>query len=295
MGVTGLARWINAPATGLPLVKDNLVQNHNAHVIGKWNLSIRSYRSVLGGPVDRNLYTLTIASEDRVFVHIEDPAAHNRSDVLAAAPPGEEAAYLQSPTHFRNTFITLKPMGGLEQLLTQIKARWTPVRQSTSGISQKNLMSGQQVIIDGLVFSIGTDWIVRCGNVNLAGGAVRGMILEAEYVPLPVLRSSMADGTSELLSNLLTSILPNIRDAKTVAVTSSDSQWADILWDREEEVKSFEASNAGPAQEKSDPDDPYNWDNDEVVELKKGDWMGLDRDQRSAFLIMGALRQEGLL
>ncbi|KAF9057553.1 hypothetical protein BJ165DRAFT_1421304 [Panaeolus papilionaceus] len=293
MGVTGLARWINAPATGLQLVKDNLIQNHNAQYRSKWELSIRSYRSVLGGQVDRNLYTLT--TEDKVFVHIEDPAAPNRSDVLAAAPPGEEAAYLQMPTHFRNTFITLKPLGGLEQLLNQIKARWIPVRQSSSGTSQRNQMSGQQVVIDGHVFSIGTDWIVRFGNVNLAGGAVRGMILEAEYVPLPVLRSSMADGTSELLSNLLTSILPNIRDAKTVAVTSSDSQWADILWDREEEVKALEAAKSVPVQEKSDPDDPYDWDNDEVVESKKGDWMGLDRDQRSAFLIMGALRQEGLL
>ena len=58
---------------------------------------------------------------------------------------------------------------------------------------------------------------------------------QAEYLPLPALRSPLADGTSELLSNLLTSILPNVRDSKTVAVTITDGQWDDVLWEREEE------------------------------------------------------------
>ncbi|KAF8974525.1 hypothetical protein BDZ97DRAFT_1773993 [Flammula alnicola] len=294
MGFTGLARWLNAPPTGLQLVRDNLVLNHNAQFRGKWYLSVKSYRSQLGQipgyqiPAERNMYALTL--DENVFILLEDPLAPSRADVLAAAPPGQEAAYLQSPSHYRNTFLTLKPPGGLEQLLAQIKARWISVRQTSSSNTQRNQTSGQQLIIDGQTFAIGTDWLVRIGNVILAGGAVKGMLLEAEYLPLPVLHSAIADGTSELLSNLLTSILPNIRDAKTVAVTISDAQWEDVLWDRDEELKG--TKNTGMNVQ---DDDPYAWDSEDIMEWKQGDWVGVDRDQRSAFLIMGALRSEGLL
>ncbi|KAK2466234.1 hypothetical protein APHAL10511_001876 [Amanita phalloides] len=261
MGFTGLARWVNAPTTGLQLVADNIMLNHNGQHRGKWILSVRSYRSTLsqtaGSPVTSERTMCTLTMDENVFVLLEDPAAPTRADVLAAAPPGQEAAYLQSPSHYRTTFLTLTPPNALEQLLSQLKARWVPVR----GQSQ-----GPQLTIEGHIFAIGTDWLVRAGNVILAGGAVRGMLLEAEYLPLPTLHSPMADGTSELLSNLLTSVLPNVRDAKTVAVTISDTQWEEVLWDREGEISK-----------------------------KKGDWMGVDRDRRSAFLIMGALRSEGIL
>lgn len=107
-----------------------------------------------------------------------------------------------------------------------------------------------------------------------------------------MLHSPIADGTSELLSNLLTSVLPNVRDAKTVAVTISDAQWEDVLWDREEEEK-------GPVEteeleKKSDDIFAYG-DEDTTSKRRKGDWTDADRDRRSAFLIMGALRSEGIL
>jgi hypothetical protein len=272
------------------LIKDNLYLNHNAQYRGKWHISLKSYRSMLGQipgcqiPCERNMYALTM--DENVFILLEDPAAPSRAEVLAAAPPGEEAVYLQGPSHYRNTFLTLRPPGGLEQMLAQINAHWVSVRQTSSSNIQRNQTSGQQLVIDGHVYAIGSDWVVRFGNVILAGGAVKGMLLEAEYLPLPILHSPIADGTSELLSNLLTSILPNIRDAKTVAVTISDAQWEDVLWDREEEAKtSAEAKD----------DDPYAWDTKDAPEWKQGDWVGVDRDQRSAYLIMGALRSEGLL
>ena len=112
-------------------------------------------------------------------------------------------------------------------------------------------------------------------------------MLQAEYLPLPTLHSPVADGTSELLSNLLTSVLPNVRDAKTVAVTISDTQWEDVLWDREE------GEMAAKTEERK-------WESvyvygDEDTAGKKGDWTGIDRDRRSAYLIMGALRSEGIL
>lgn len=127
-------------------------------------------------PYERNIFALTM--DENVFILLEDPAAPSRAEVLAVAPPGEEAAYLQGPSHYRNTFLTLKPPGGLEQLLAQIKARWMSVRQTSSSNIQRNQTSGQQLVIDGHMYAIGSDWLVRFGNVILAGGAVKGMLLE---------------------------------------------------------------------------------------------------------------------
>lgn len=248
--------------------------------------------------------------EENVFVLLEDPMAPTRADVLAAAPPGQETAYLQGPTHYRTTFLTLRPPGALEQLLAQLKARWVSVRQSASSSApQRGKTSGQQLLIEGHIFAIGNDWLVRVGNVILAGGAVKGMLLEvirihnrnlsdikvyeqAEYLPLPVLHSPIADGTSELLSNLLTSVLPNVRDAKTVAVTISDTQWEDVLWDREEEGKE---NNSGQEQGREELEEIYVFGDEGIPRKKYGDWVGVDRDRRSSYLIMGALRSEGIL
>jgi hypothetical protein len=190
------------------------------------------------------------------------------------------------------------------------------VRQSGQNAPQRNQTTGQQLLIDGYVFAIGSDWIVRVGNVILTGGAVKGMLLEvvpvtlsymidsfepavggdfqAEYLPLPNLRSPTADGTSELLSNLLTSVLPNIRDAKTVAVTISDSQLEEVLWDREAEERGG-GDGGQPRAEEVDKDEIYVYGDEELAKERKGDWVGLERDRRSAFLIMGALKSEGIL
>jgi len=236
----------------------------------------------------------TLSMHENVFVLLEDPSAPTRADVLAVAPPDQPPSQVPGPTHYRTTFLTLRPPGALEQLLAQLRARWLPVRQTTSNAPQRGQATGQHLTIDGYVFSIGSDWLVRVGNVILAGGAVKGMLLEAEYLPLPVLHSQTTDGTSELLSNLLTSVLPNVRDAKTVAVTISDSQWEEVLWDREEEEEEAEEREKDRGTE-AIVDDIYvsaERDNDGPV---KGDWSGVDRDRRSAFLIIGALKSEGIL
>ncbi|KAG6916100.1 hypothetical protein DXG01_008427 [Tephrocybe rancida] len=298
MGFTGLARWMNAPTSGLDLVERNIMLNHSGIKKGIWKLAVKSYRSTLGQipnshiPSERTMCTLTM--DDNVFVLLDDPLAPTRADVLAAAPPGQEAAYLQGPTHFRTTFLTLRPPGALEQLLAQLKARWVSVRQTSSSVPQRGQSSGQQLMIDGHQYAIGNDWLVRVGNVCLAGGGIKGMVLEAEYLPLPVLHSPVADGTSELLSNLLTSILPNVKDAKTVAVTISDSQWEDVLWDREQEdvVEYLIGVREEPSE---NSEDLYAYGDEGIPEKKPGDWIGIDRDRRSAYLIMGALRSEGIL
>ena len=131
-------------------------------------------------PCERNTYALTM--DENVFILLEDPAAPSRAEVLSAAPPGEEAVYLQGPSHYRNTFLTLRPPGGLEQMLAQINARWISVRQTSSSNIQRNQTSGQQLVIDGHVYAIGNDWVVRFGNVILAGGAVKGMLLEVIFL-----------------------------------------------------------------------------------------------------------------
>lgn len=107
-----------------------------------------------------------------------------------------------------------------------------------------------------------------------------------------MLHSQASDGTSELLSNLLTSVLPNIRDAKTVAVTISDSQWEEVLWDREEEER---AEQSESKEEESISDEIYVSDATVEDVPVKGDWTGVERDRRSAFLIIGALKSEGIL
>ncbi|KAK0468396.1 uncharacterized protein EV420DRAFT_1504257 [Desarmillaria tabescens] len=278
MGFSGLARWLNAPTTALPLIRENILVNHNGRLEGKWQLSVKSFRSTLSQsdgsqvPSERSMCALTMG--ENVF---------------------RQRNLTSPPTHYRNTFLTLSPPGALEHLLAQLKARWVSVRQSTANTAPRTQAAGPQLLIDGHVFSIGTDWIVRIGNVLLSGGAVKGMLLEAEYLPLPVLRSPLQDGTSELLSNLLTSILPNIRDAKTVAITISDSQWEDVLWNREEEEKKGKQSKEERVPV-DDEDDIYVYgDEEEEGKRQPRDWTGVDRDRRSAFLIMGALRSEGIL
>jgi len=115
-------------------------------------------------------------------------------------------------------------------------------------------------------------------------------VIKAEYLPVPTMSSQPADRTSDLLSSLLLSVLPNVRDAKTVAVTISDAQWEDVLWDREAEAE----KQSKPMSHRT-VDDIYISDSDDILSQNRGDWVGVDRDRRSAYLIIGALKSEGLV
>lgn len=119
---------------------------------------------------------------DNVFVLVEDPVAPQRADLLQPHPEGQAPPPITgpgAPGHFRTTFLTLSPPDALEHLLSQLRARWVSVRQSgAAGTSQLSHTGGQQLSVDGRIFSIGTDFVVRIGNVILAGGAVKGMLLE---------------------------------------------------------------------------------------------------------------------
>ena len=143
---------------------------------GKWQLGVRTYRSTLNehkvnSPSERTMCALTMS--ENVFVLIDDPHAPTPADLAL-----ESSVIPTDPPHYRNTFLTLSPPGALEQLLTLLHARWIPTRQAASGIAQHKQASGQQLSIEGHIFAIGNDWIVRAGHVILAGGTVKGMLLE---------------------------------------------------------------------------------------------------------------------
>ncbi|KAI9513204.1 hypothetical protein F5148DRAFT_1156946 [Russula earlei] len=293
MGITGLARWTNAPTNGLNLIDENIRQNHNGQIRGKWQLSARSYRSTLGAlggsTHERSMCLLTMS--DNVFVLLEDPSAPTRADLAYHASQSETA--ILEPAHYRNTFLTLSPAGALEQLLTLLRARWISTKQSAGSAAQYK-QTAAQLTVEGNIYAIGTDWIVRAGNVILATGAVKGMLLEAEYLPVPTMSTQESSGSSQLLSSLLLSVLPNVRGAKTEAVTISDDQWEDVLWDREANEQrraEHEPNGEGEAGE----DDIYVSPEGDGPIHSKGDWAGVDRDRRSAYLIIGALRSDGLI
>ncbi|TFY70168.1 hypothetical protein EVG20_g2835 [Dentipellis fragilis] len=233
-----------------------------------------------------------LTMNNNVFVLVDDPYAPTRADI-PIPPSGSDAAHrLLEPPHYRNTFLTLSPPGALEQLLALLRARWISTRQNAQSQSFNRQAASHQLTIEGNIFAIGNDWIVRAGNVILAGGAIKGMLLEAEYLPVPTMSSEPADKTSDLLSNLLLSVLPNVRDAKTVAVTISDAQWEDVLWDREEELNQSQQPGSSDLDK---ADDLFTIGDEDVPTHQKGDWVGVDRDRRSAFLIIGALKSEGLV
>jgi len=142
-------------------------------------------------------------------------------------------------------------------------------------------------IIDGQIFSIGSDWLVRAGNVVLAGGAVRGVLLEVSIVR-PAFHAPITDGTSELLSDLLLSVFPNVAGASTVAVVVSDAQW-------EEALAGDEPAADEEERKPDEADDDIYVSEDDLSLDKKNDWVGVERDRRSAFLVIGALRPEGIL
>ncbi len=245
-----------------------------------------------------------LTMSDNVFVLLEDPSAPSRADLAYHASQLETA--IVEPTHYRNTFLTLSPPGALEQLLSLLRARWISTKQSPGNVTQYK-QTAAQLTVEGNVYSIGTDWIVRAGNVILATGAVKGMLLEvdkrekhactisthtdlqAEYLPVPRMSSQESSGSSPLLPSLLVSVLPNVPGAKTEAVTISDDQWEDVLWDRE--------SDGTVNQElvRNETEDIFVSPEDDGPGHSKGDWGGVDRDRRSAYLIIGALRTDGLI
>jgi hypothetical protein len=78
-------------------------------------------------------------------------------------------------------------------------------------------------------------------------------------------------------------------------VTIPPGQWDEVLYSGDSSIDETDASRSG------------DWEDDEEVldgvyihgvppsKTKQGDWQGIERDRRAAFLIIGALKSEGLL
>jgi hypothetical protein len=114
-----------------------------------------------------------------------------------------------------------------------------------------------------------------------------------------------------MIPNFLASILPVVPDANIYAVTVGEEQWADLLWDWEEEQRKKEEQQEEEEKEKKqsgmdvdkdasqkepeNDDDVYAYGFEDILDDAKRDWEGIDRDRRSAYLVIGALKVENIL
>jgi hypothetical protein len=85
------------------------------------------------------------------------------------------------PLHFRNTLISFKARV-VETLIDQLGGAWTSQPMKIVSGPMMGRPSGgltHRLKIEGTVFSVGSDWIVRVGSVYAAGDQFKGVIMEA--------------------------------------------------------------------------------------------------------------------
>jgi hypothetical protein len=91
------------------------------------------------------------------------------------ASDGEANTERASRQHL--SFVTLSSPSSLEPFLAQLGPKWGPLRQTVGPAAR--VQGGIHLQIDGFVFWLGSDWIIRVGNVTQAGVAgPRGIVLE---------------------------------------------------------------------------------------------------------------------
>jgi hypothetical protein len=181
-------------------------------IIGRWVIQMKAYRSAFLAtpgtiaPPERAMCTLTMG--ENTFVLIEDPGAPSWREIMAlqaqqqqaqlavqsqitsdasapaaaAAPPQTSMPmhHFRPPPHYSMNLYTVKSPGALEHMLGQLRSRWTSIRQGAqAGRADAQKGGGVHITVDGSIFKVGLDWIVRVGNVVLAGGAIKGLLVEA--------------------------------------------------------------------------------------------------------------------
>ncbi|KIM25859.1 hypothetical protein M408DRAFT_314411 [Serendipita vermifera MAFF 305830] len=304
MGVRGIARWSNAPVEGVKLITDSVLRQHQARSTGVWRADLRTLKrhpyltdGTSVGP-ERLLWEY-ISPPDHNLVIIEDATAPKRADFIANraeiraanmakrnAGPGLPDAQLglieepPEPLHYRNTLISFKT-SSMEAFINQLGGAWTS--QPVKTISGPNLgrPSGgltHRLKIEGHVFSVGSDWIVRVGSVYATGDQFKGVIMEIEYLPVDVL--PYIEGSSAFLDAFTTSLLPSLpSEANFNSVVITDQEWAHVC------------GIDAPVAEVPAEDDIYAYGDEEnaAADPQKDDW------RRSAYMIALALRGEGLM
>ena len=113
---------------------------------------------------------------------------------------------------------------------------------------------------------------------------------QAEYLPLPDLHTGGGEARSELLSGFLASVIPLQPDSEIWTVAVPDDMWAEVLAGLEEEDVEEETENKA-----NEDDDDIFISSDYLPPARKTDWLGVNRDKRSAYLIQGALKGEALI
>ncbi|KAG8985603.1 hypothetical protein FRB90_004589 [Tulasnella sp. 427] len=212
---------------------------------------------------------------DTCFVLCEDVAAPSHvtfeNSKRAALAQDPNAKIPARPPHYKTTSLTLSPPSLLSLLFQQIGG----------GNVWSNRMPGAlpDTEINGAVFQIGEDVILRVGRV-VQKSQPRGLVIEAEFVPLP--RAPAPGQDPRLLQELITAVAPTNSDVKAVSLT--DDQWSEIL--------TVPGQQATPATI-DDSDDLFTWPNKEDGTDSQLEWMGPEREKRSAFLLLKLLVTEG--
>jgi hypothetical protein len=79
----------------------------------------------------------------------------------------------------RVTFVSITPPESLQSMLAQIAGNWSASRPNAAVPGRSVVPAGVgQVHLDGHVYSVGTDWLVRIGNVTQPGGVHKGIVIE---------------------------------------------------------------------------------------------------------------------
>lgn len=124
-------------------------------------MHLHSYRS--GAFPSRSIFAAS--TNHHTYAVIEDSSASLNNSVAA---------------HPRISFVTIASFDSLGPMLSMIAGNWTASR--TNAAIQNNraglaVNNQTQLGLDGFVYSIGTDWVVRIGTVR-HGQAPKGVFIE---------------------------------------------------------------------------------------------------------------------
>ncbi|CAE6523091.1 unnamed protein product [Rhizoctonia solani] len=302
MGVTCIARWPLALPNSMPQLVGHILNLPNVEHRGRWKCSARSYRSSVYP--ERFLYTLTYGENIHILLEdrksLERPAALEKirteqeaanqaaaatsapvmedDDVIILDASGQEpGAVLPTvrnvplPLHFRTTFISLKPPSTFEQFLGQVKGKWGP-RPNNAGI-------------DGVTFTVGTDWVIRMGFIQ-AGSGHKGVMLEIEYLPMQTFPSTTDGQPPAILAEFVASIVPQSHaDYAFFPMRFSEEQWFEIL----------DSANEAQSKPLGATEGEYSH-GFEYATPRPNDWgSGFTQERRSAFLLLRMMLEEKLL
>lgn len=226
-------------------------------------------------------FIYAVSTNEKMYAVLED----NTIDAISK----------KHPDHPRITFVTITPPQNFAPFLSQISGNWTTARtQGGKGAATSGgAAHSANLLIDGFVFSVGKDWLVRTANVTQSGGALKGCVIEAEYLPVEESPSRASKGGSAIINEFLSSVIggSNIDQQQITPVTVTSQQWKEALAGQDGDDGEIDTAEIGAPEAKSDDDIFFSPDQKSGYTMSPGQ----SREQRSAFLIIRCLKNEGLL